>query len=504
MRDGLIAGLAGARMAAEPILYAPGRKPLMLDRCERLIERTAAALRQRGIGGHVAVVLPNGPELAMCFLGISSAAAFAPLNPQYTRTEFAFYLKDLKACALITAPGFCPAAVEAAEEAGIPVLGLRAGPEHAAGEFELEGPAIGPAVSPRLAPDAKATALLLHTSGTTARPKLIPLSHENLRASAGNIQRTLGLAPGDVCLNVMPLFHIHGLVGAFLASLAGGASVFCAPGVNVFQFRQWMEDSRANWCTAVPSMYQAILKRMGAEERGRFRLLRSGSAHLHLAVSKQMEDAFGCPVLNSYGMTEAAHQMASQAPPPAERRPGTVGRAAGPEMAIMDEDGSLVAPPGRGEIVIRGKNVTAGYLSPENANAAAFHNSWFRTGDEGRFDDDGHLTLLGRLKEMINVGGEKVTPAEIDEVLMQHPAVAQAIAFAVPCRTLGERVCAVVVAQGPPCEKELRGFVRERLAKFKVPERIMFVDSIPKGATGKVQRLGMAARLGLETANGRS
>ena len=501
MSHGLIAELAGARGAAEPVLYAPGRKPLMLDQCERQIERTAAALRQRGIAGHVAVVLPNGPELAMCFLGVSSAAAFAPLNPQYTRSEFDFYLKDLKACALITAAGFCPAAVEAATDAGIPILGLRIETEHAAGEFELEGSTIGPAVTPHLAPDAKATALLLHTSGTTARPKLIPLSHANLRASAGNIQRTLGLAPGDVCLNVMPLFHIHGLVGAFLASLAGGASIFCAPGFNAFPFRQWMEDSRATWCTAVPSMYQAILKRIGADERGRFRLLRSGSAHLHSTVSKQMEEVFGCPVVNSYGMTEAAHQMASQAPPPAERRDGTVGRAAGPEMAIMDEDGSLVPPPGRGEIVIRGENVTAGYLSPENATAAALRNGWFRTGDEGRFDGDGFLTLLGRLKEMINVGGEKVTPAEVDEVLMQHPSVAQAVAFGVPCRTLGERVCAVVVAQGQPCEKELRVFVRERHAKFKVPERILFVDSIPKGATGKVQRLGMAARLGLETVN---
>lgn len=230
-------------------------------------------------------------------------------------------------------------------------------------------------------------------------------------------------------------------------------------------------------------------------------MLRSSSAHLHTTVSKQMEDVFDCPVLNSYGMTEAAHQMASNPLPPAERRVGTVGRAAGPEMAIMDEDGALVGAQRRGEVVIRGQTVIPGYLSPESANVEAFHNGWFRTGDEGRFDEDGYLTLLGRLKEIINVGGEKVAPAEIDDVLMQHPAVAQAVAFGVPCRTLGERVYAVVVLQGQPCETELRGFVRERLAKFKVPERILFVDSIPKGATGKVQRLGMAARLGIETAS---
>jgi acyl-CoA synthetase (AMP-forming)/AMP-acid ligase II len=477
----------------------------MFDQCVAQIERTVLALRKRGIApeDRVAVVLPNGPELAMSFLAISSAAVFAPLNPQYSQVEFAFFLKDLRACALITEPDFCPAAVRAAREAGIPILGLRAETEHAAGEFVLEGSAVREPVSPRRQVDREGTALLLHTSGTTARPKLIPLTHANLCASAENIRRTIALKQGDVCLNVMPLFHIHGLVGAFLASLAGGASVFCTGGFNAFQFRHWMLESGATWCTAVPSMYQAILKRMRGAPRGElrnFRLLRSSSAHLHGTVSKQLEDVFDCPVLNSYGMTEAAHQMASNPVPPAERRAGTVGCAAGTEMAIMDENGALAGTGCRGEVVVRGKTVTAGYLSPECANAEAFHDGWFRTGDEGKFDGNGYLTLLGRLKEIINVGGEKVAPAEIDEVLMQHPAVAQAVAFGVPCNIMGERVYAVVVLQSEPCEGELRGFARERLAKFKVPERILFVDSIPKGATGKVQRLGMAARLGIESA----
>jgi acyl-CoA synthetase (AMP-forming)/AMP-acid ligase II len=503
MTSGLIAEMAAAHDPLTSLLHAPDRKPLTRGECLGLIERTVAALRDRGIApdDRVAVVLPNGPELALAFLAISSAAIFAPLNPQYSQVEFAFFLQDLGARVLITEPGFCPAAVQAAEEARIPVFGLCARKDHAAGEFVLEGAAVGEPVPAGRCAGREATALLLHSSGTTARPKLIPLTHANLCESAENIARTLALGEHDVCLNVMPLFHIHGLVGAFLASLAGGASVFCAGGFNAFRFTRLMLDSKATWCTAVPTMYQAILARtegVPPDQLQRFRMLRSSSAHLHAPVWKRLEEVFACPVLNSYGMTEASHQMASNLLPPEQRRIGTVGRAAGPEMAVMNEDGALVEPGCRGEIVIRGRAVTSGYLSPQTAKAGAFRNGWFRTGDEGSFDADGYLTLIGRLKEIINVGGEKVAPAEIDEVLMQHPAVAQAVAFGVPCRIMGERVYAAVVLQSQVGEAELRTFARERLARFKIPEKILSVDSIPKGATGKVQRLGMAARLGIE------
>jgi acyl-CoA synthetase (AMP-forming)/AMP-acid ligase II len=486
------------------LLHAPGRHPMKAGDCLHQAERTLAELRLRGVGpeDRVAAVLPNGPELAMTFLAVSSAAIYAPLNPQYSPNEFAFYLRDLNVSALITEPDFCPAAVTAAKEMGIPVLGLRAETEGPAGQFSLEGPAIGGSAPVLREVDCDSTALLLHSSGTTARPKLIPLTHANLSISAANIARTLALGPGDVCLNMMPLFHIHGLVGALLSSIAAQAGVFCSSGFSVFRFNGWRQESGSTWCTAVPSMYQAILARMDEEQPGDlrpFRFLRSSSAHLPAPVWRRLEEVFGCPALNSYGMTEASHQMSTNPLPPNIRKIGTAGPSAGPEMAVMDEKGALLPAGSHGEVVIRGESVTRGYLSPESAKAGAFRNGWFRTGDEGQFDGDGYLTLLGRLKEIINVGGEKVAPAEIDEVLLQHAAVAQAVTFGVPSHAMGERVYAAVVLRSDAGEKELRAFVRERLARFKVPEKILKVDSIPKGATGKVQRIGMAGRLGIET-----
>jgi acyl-CoA synthetase (AMP-forming)/AMP-acid ligase II len=503
MRSASIADMLARRRGGSPLLRAGGRPPLTTDACCDLLESTVDALRARGIGPEtrVAAVLPNGPELAASFITIASAAAFAPLNPNYPREELRFFLGDLRPAALVTQPGFCPAAEQASAELGIPVVGLRPNLAGPAGRFSLEGPAVGPPRSRSERASHDSVALLLHSSGTTARPKLIPLTHANLTASAGNIARTLELGDQDICLGIMPMFHIHGLVGGLLSSLSAGASVFCTQGFNVFRFASWMAESQATWCTAVPTMYQTILTRDGSSQGDastRLRFLRSSSAPLHVQVSDQLERVFGCPVVNSFGMTEASHQMASNPLPPRVRKPGTVGPAAGPEIAIMSEEGTLVAPFARGEVVIRGDTVTAGYLSPEQANAMAFLHGWFRTGDEGFLDADGYLTLVGRLKEMINVGGEKVAPAEVDEVLMQHPAVRQALAFGAPCPRRGEKVCAVVVLQAETDSRTLRDFARARLAKFKVPETLLIVNEIPTGPTGKLQRIGLAARLGIE------
>ncbi len=500
---GTVAELALQRQSRTPVLNAPGRRVLTCGDALGQVERTVIALRDRGIGpqDRVAVVLPNGPELGMSFLAISSAAVFAPLNPQYSKSEFVFYLRDLGARVLITQAGFCPAATEAAAELGIPAIGLLAQAERAAGTFVLEGPVVGEPVPPSRRVQRSGIAMLLHSSGTTARPKLIPLTHDNLCASALNIARTLTLDERDVCLNIMPLFHIHGLVAAFLASLTAGAAVFSTSGFNAFRFARWMSESGATWCTAAPAMYQALLARgqdLSSAAMRQFRLLRSCSASLPVPVWERLENVFGCPVLNSYGMTEASHQIASNPLPPQERKLGTVGPAAGPEIAILGHDGILLGPGRCGEVVIRGETITSGYLSPETAKSTAFHDGWFRTGDEGRVDEDGYLSLTGRLKEMINVGGEKVAPAELDELLIQHPAVAEAVAFSVPCRTLGERIYAAVVLRGEVREAELRDFLRARLARFKVPEKIIFVESIPRGTTGKVQRIGMAERMGID------
>jgi acyl-CoA synthetase (AMP-forming)/AMP-acid ligase II len=499
-----IPDLLGRISDALPAIGAPGREWLTHGGLRALMERTVAALNGMGIGcgDRVAIVLPNGPEMAAAFIAIAGGATTAPLNPAYKAEEFDFYLSDLGARALVILAGMESPARAVAAARGIPIVDLL--PGAAAGDFTLHPttPLAGRPARAGLA-GADDVALVLHTSGTTSRPKIVPLRHFNVTASAFHIGRTLRLTPEDRCLNIMPLFHIHGLMAATLASLGAGASVFCSPGFNAFRFFSWFAEAHPTWVTAVPTMYQAVLpyaernRELIAE--GRLRLLRSSSASMPPQVMATLESVFGVPVIESYGMTEASHQMASNPLPPAPRYPGSVGTAAGPEIAIMDEAGALLPTGTRGEVVIRGRNVTLGYEANPEANARAFTNGWFRTGDEGWLDEAGYLRLSGRLKEIINRGGEKVSPLEVDTVLMDHPAVQQVVTFAMPHAKLGEEVAAAVVLR-PGAEADeatLRGFAAERLAAFKVPRRIVILDEIPKGATGKLQRIGLAARLGL-------
>jgi acyl-CoA synthetase (AMP-forming)/AMP-acid ligase II len=477
-----------------------------------LAARTGTVLNAIGIGRNdrVAIVLPNGPDMAAAFLAIGCAATTAPLNPAYKAEEFDFYLGDLGAKALVVQAGLDTPARAAAASRGIAVIEL-AGGTGPAGAFTLDAPQgshartltdDGAPFRPGPAePDD--IALILHTSGTTARPKIVPLSQANLAASAANIARTLALGPDDVCLNIMPLFHIHGLVAAVLSALGAGGSVVCAPGLNAFRFFTWFREVRPTWYTAVPTMHQTLLelapRHRDAIAGGRLRFIRSSSASLPPPVMAALEESFGVPVIEAYGMTEAAHQMASNPLPPAKRHAGSVGVAAGPDIAIMDDSGGLLPAGEIGEVVIRGANVTAGYENNPEANAKAFTAGWFRTGDEGMLDAAGHLRLTGRLKEIINRAGEKISPLEIDNLLMEHPAVRQVVTFAMPSRLFGEEVAAAVVPhEGAEISAEaLRDFVASRLAPFKVPQRIVFLDDIPKGSTGKPQRIGLAAKLGL-------
>lgn len=469
-----------------------------------LADDTVAMLNAMGIGRNdrVALVLPNGPEMAAAFLAIGSGATTAPLNPAYKADEFDFYLADLNARALVIGEGMASPALAVAAARGIPIISLR--PGSAAGTFTLH-PQISLSGSPAQPGMAKPEdiALVLHTSGTTSRPKIVPLQQINITASAYHIGASLALTPDDLCLNIMPLFHIHGLIAATLASIAAGGAVYCTPGFNAFRFYAWFDEARPTWVTAVPTMYQTLLQYAERNRdiiaHGRLRLLRSSSASLPPQVMTALEAAFGVPVLESYGMTEASHQMAANPLPPAPRYPGSVGIAAGPEVAIMDEAGVLLAAGEVGEVVIRGRNVTAGYEANPEANAKAFVNGWFRTGDEGAMDSQGYLRLTGRLKEIINRGGEKVSPLEVDAVLMEHPSVQQVVTFALPHDKLGEEVaCAVVLRDGMTADEAgLREFAAARLAAFKVPRRVVFMPEIPKGATGKLQRIGLAAKLGL-------
>ena len=499
-----VAGLLARGADDAPAIAAPGRPPLTHAGLRALAARTHAALAAMGIGRHdrVAMVLPNGPEMAAAFVAVAACATTAPLNPAYRADEFEFYLADLGAKCLLIAQGMESPARAVAAARGLPVVELA--PGEAAGDFSLIAPAglAGAPAHPGRA-EAQDIALVLHTSGTTSRPKIVPLRHINVTASAYHIGDSLALTAQDSCLNIMPLFHIHGLIAAVLASLAAGGSVCCTPGFNGFKFFGWFAEARPSWYTAVPTMHQALLglagRHAGEIAASRLRFIRSSSASLPPQVMAGLEAAFGVPVLESYGMTEAAHQMAANPLPPRPHFAGSVGIAAGPEIAIMADDGALLPTGEIGEVVIRGRNVTAGYENNPEANAKGFTNGWFRTGDQGALDDAGYLRLTGRLKEIINRGGEKISPLEVDTVLMDHPAVAQVVTFAVPHAKLGEEVgAAVVLREGAALdERGLRDFAAERLAPFKVPRHVVFVAEIPKGATGKLQRIGLAEKLGL-------
>ncbi len=381
---------------------------------------------------------------------------------------------------------------------------LQPEPERGAGAFALSSASATSAkhISGGYAASAD-IALVLHTSGTTSRPKLVPLTQRNIVASARSIRATLKLTHQDRGLNIMPLFHIHGLMAGLLAPLDAGSLVFCTPGFNALRFFSWMGESRPTWYTAVPTMHQTILAR-AAHNRdviaaNPLRFVRSSSSSMPPQVIEALEATFNAPLIESYGMTEASHQMASNPLPPRQRIPGTVGVAAGPEVAIMNEQGELLGPNQTGEIVIRGESVTQGYENNPGANAEAFTRGWFRTGDQGVMSAEGYVTITGRLKEIINRGGEKISPREVDEVLMDHPAIQQVVTFAVPHDKLGEDVAAAVVLRegASLSEKEVREFAARRLADFKVPRRVLFLPEIPKGATGKLQRIGLAAKLGL-------
>ncbi|MBV9288311.1 MAG: AMP-binding protein [Hyphomicrobiales bacterium] len=496
-------GLIAAGPDGAQAIAAEGAPSLTYASLRALVQNAIAALNTLGVGrgDRVAVVLANGPEMATAFLAIASVATAAPLNPAYRRDEFEFYLKDLAAKALIIETGAASPAIAAAERLGVAVIALQPQPRAGAGWFELEGSAIGSTARPGPA-EPEDVALILHTSGTTSRPKIVPLTQANLWTSAHNVAATLELSERDRGLNVMPLFHIHGLVAGLLAPLSSGGAVFCTRGFNALRFFEEMEAAEPTWYTAVPTMHQAILMRASHNKdiiaRRPLRFIRSSSSSLPPQAIAGLEAVFHAPVIEAYGMTEAAHQMASN-PLHGPRKRGSVGLAQGQEIAIMSEEGRLLGPGAVGEVVIRGENVMRGYDNNPKANAEAFVEGWFRTGDQGVLDADGYLTLTGRLKELINRGGEKISPREVDEALLDHPAVLQAIAFAVPHELLGEDVgAAVVLREGHEAsERELRAFLLQRLAPFKVPRRILFVSEIPKGSTGKLQRIGLADKLGL-------
>jgi oxalate---CoA ligase len=489
--------LAGAD--DHPALVAPGRPALTYGQVRASVTALAEQLNRLGLGrgDRIAIVMPNGPEVILAFFAAAICGTAAPLNPKYKQEEFAFYYQDTQAQALITLLGDAEQA-HAAAPPEMTIIGAKPNSDGTLAFDRLRGERVA---RPTEVAQPDEVAMILHTSGTTSRPKRVPIRHRNLAASASNIVGTYSLGAHDVALCVMPLFHIHGIVASMLSTLASGGTVVCPDGFNALEFWGWVETYRPTWYSAVPTMHQLILAR--AERNAaivsshRLRFVRSSSAALPPVVLERMEAAYGVPVLEAYGMTEATHQMASNPPPPRPHKPGSVGYGFGVDVATMDEVGNLLPPGAKGEVVVRGPNVIDGYENNPEANAGAFVDGWFRTGDQGVIDSDGYLALTGRLKELINRGGEKISPLEIDDVLLRHPAVAEALAFAVPHKTLGEDIHAALVLKAPATERELRDHCAALLADFKVPRAFHILEQLPRGATGKPQRITMARQLGI-------
>ena len=446
-----------------------------------------------------AIVLPNGPLMASSFLSISSYMSAAPLNPSYKQEEFEFYLDDLKPKFLLVEPNSKSLAVIAAKNLNIPVFEMKISDNQPLGTFELFDKETN-----YKNPNDYDEALVLHTSGTTSRPKIVPLSNLNIFTSAVNISKSLKLTADDHCLNIMPLFHIHGLIAVLSASAKVGASVCASNGFNALKFLDLAETQNISWYSGVPTMHQAILlraqKNSDKAKKLNLRFIRSSSASLPPAIFEQLNDIFQTPVIEAYGMTEATHQMTSNPLPPAIQKPGLVGMPAGPEICIMNDKNKKLPQGEIGEICIKGDNVTNGYENNPEANKQSFVNDWFRTGDEGFFDEDGYLKISGRLKEIINKGGEKISPLEVDNILMDFPPIDQALCFGYKDKMLGEDIAvAIKLKENKSCtEDDIKSYANEKLAKFKIPKKIFIVEDIPKGATGKLQRIGLAKKFGLE------
>jgi len=489
-----------------PCLLASDAHTLTYGRLRQLQVDVMNTLNSAGIGrgNRVAIVMPNGPMMASSFMTFTACTTTAPLNPSYRLEEYDFYMRDLGAQALVVERGSQSPALTVAQRMNVPVIFLDHTPQEGAGSFTLDtghlkkvsAPWPGPA-----GPDD--VAMVLHTSGTTSKPKIVPLTQRNITASARNVAHTTQFSDQDRGLNVMPLFHIHGLIAGILAPLSRGGSVYCTDGFNALKFFNIMDQAHPTWYTAVPTIHQTVLSRaphnLDIIARRPLRFIRSSSSALLPKVQSELEHLFKAPVIQAYGMTEAAHQMCCTPLPPGINKLGSVGLPAGPEVSIMDAQGRMLPPGQIGEIVIRGENVTPGYENNPKANAENFSNGWFRTGDQGLLDSDGYVTITGRIKEIINRGGEKISPLEIDEILLDHPAVRQVVCFGIPHPKWGEEVgAAVVLREGMKAtEAELRHHVAQRVADFKVPRRVLQLDDIPLNDTGKMPRIGMAQRLAL-------
>lgn len=493
----------------------PNKSFLFSRNCESLTyaqayehcQKAADVLYSLGIRANdrVAMIMPTTPETKLAFLALTMVATCAPMNPSYRHSEFDFFFTDLNVKALFTFAGFDTVARQVAMEKQIPIIEITPDITRPTGMFNFVG--IDWTEQRGEYAQLEDVAMVLHTSGTTSRPKIVPLTHRNIYLAGWNTTQTLELTAQDRTLNVLPLFHVHGLIGVLFTTLVHGGTIICTNGFEADAFFEYLRDTYPTWFTAGPTVHQAILERShlypDAIKNHTLKFIRSASASLSPTVLNAIESTFRVPLIESYGLSEASHILSNPMPPRA-RKIGSVGIPAGTEVAIMDENGNILPAGQTGEIVARGPNVTKGYADNPEANASAFKNGWFRTGDQAYTDADGYFFITGRIKEIINRAGEKVSPKELDELLITHECIAEAAAFAMPHELLGEDVAVVIVRkEGKPLTAiDVKAFVAQHFAHYKVPGRVVFVTEIPKGPTGKVQRRLLPTLLGLVDANG--
>ena len=490
-------------------ILAAGRSPVTYAELWARTKDTVDVLRGLNIGPseRVAVVLPNGPDAALAIVMVAAGSVCVPLNPGYTARECHHHFRELAIGALLTHPGISSASRDAATALGSPIIDLISQPNESSGAFRLEA-AGARNVKPCDGGPESGDAFILLTSGTASLPKGVPLTHAAACRSGHNVGSTLALEPRDRLLNVLPLFHVHGLVSGLLAALSSGSSVVCTSGFDPSKFFDDLRGFSPTWYTAVPAIHLAVLSAARADavrvKPCSLRVIRSASSTLPAVVSNGLEELFGVPVVDTYGMTEAASQIAAN--PLDRRKPGSVGQQAGSEIRITNEEGRPLPPGGRGEITLRGPTITSGYINDPAATKAAFRDGWLRTGDLGYLDDDGYLFIVGRIKDIINRGGQKIAPVEVEQVLLSHSDVVEAAVFSIPHPRLGEDIAAAVVLNGDAkaTVHSIRDFTAKRLARFKVPSFIRIVSEIPKGPAGKIKRSEVAAALAitLPTANG--
>jgi acyl-CoA synthetase (AMP-forming)/AMP-acid ligase II/thioesterase domain-containing protein len=489
------------RSPHQPALVSSAFAPLTYQDLQRQLDGIRRQLRVSGFArsARIGVLTPSGPEAILAIVAVACCSIAVPLDPRLTPAEIDHRLDLLRLDALIIPRGMAPEARQSAERRGVAILEATPVGQGRLGLNIAVRACVSPA--PDTEPDPGSPAFILQTSGTTAEPKLIPFSHANMLAAAARLETWFKLTPQDRCLSVSPPYYSHGLKVTVFTPLLTGGSIAVPANATVVDLADWFDMLRPTWYSAGPTLHNAVLdkaKRLAdVQAMHTLRFVLSGGALLPRAVWNELERVLGMPVLEHYGSSEAA-QIATNHLPPGPSKPGTCGQPWPGTVVVVAEDGSPLSAGKRGEIWVRGPTVMAGYLDAPEANQSAFVNGWFRTGDIGSLDEEGYLSLHGRLNELINRGGEKITPAEIDAALLRHPAVSEAAAFPVPHLRLGEDVAAAIVlhAGSDATPDDLRRFLQSDLASFKIPRRIHILEQLPKGATGKIQRRRLSMTLG--------